>query len=331
MGGIGKLNIHRIDTFDNIEKTIIHPDCIKIANALVTSKVSSELFKELKANSEHSIMVVPFSDGPVGAILTMIETIKKASYFDNITPVYLDMAADCSKARTLCHLKNDISLVPEGAFPFSATFDGGRGEILLNSARSLLGLSKTKEQAAINVRIQTSRIPFLQTTIESFENLNYLDFGYFGEPNPSPYRLVKPVEYPYDWNLGNTDLEKRVPAFVKQLLSQSGYFSGFDSPLRSVEIIRSQIIGHLKQNKNGLSYRQIDTYLSPIYDKSYGLNLPTSQQKQLNYRLVESLVESGVVSKIWVDRLGRDNLVFIDGSPNKDLIQSYFDYYMSEC
>jgi len=296
---------------------------LELRKARRTSLLCSKLLTEAEITSESAVLLIPLSDGPLGAVLTIIELTKGGANFDEVIPVYLENANDYSKAQLLCTQGIDKLISSDRTLPISTTYEGGSGETLLNSVDALTNLCKQKYQFAANVRIQTTRFIEIQSTLDQFGKLDRLDFGYT-EDSISSFQAIHHMAFPGSWDIGKEgEIENKTRAYLKQLLSLQGKFIA--SPLRSVEVVRALIIGGiLSHGFKGVTYTKLFRSLDPVYN---ALNDFKSASRLYRNDITKKMVDSMINCRM-IEREGTLLKACKDGwSSKSDLIDVYLSFY----
>lgn len=302
----------------------------EIYKAQETRNLSKRLTNFLEVSEERGVLIVPFRDGPIATLLTIDELIDNEKNFDYITPAYVKNFGNYSQYSPLFDEKMKNSGKVKRARPFSLTYEGGSGQFLLNSIRTLTDISERTGQIAGNVRFQASRIPGIQTDISDFQGDFEVDFGYKEDSS----QMVSDTDpFPKGWDSSETNEEKQeAKALIRKLLHRSEYFD--ESPFRSVEQIRSLLIARFDDNDEKHQLRRLYKRLDSVYPKLGGFS--TWEKKDRNIvtkSLLNAMAESNILNREY-ERGRESTRVFyskgFEWKDYEDLFESYLTYYNNE-
>jgi len=321
------MKLHQIPDSEICNPKQVPITSLEMIRAARMENLFSDFVKEENIQSDSAILMVPLEDGPLGAIRTIHKITKDIKHFSDVIPLYLNYADDYSQARVFCKKRNEKQLQSNRSLPLSLTYEGGRGEFLLNSIEALADLNKSKNQIAANVRIQTARLPRIQTHLELFEKIDRIDFGY-RENSTEMYTSDVPHRFPACWDVGTEIAEEnKTNALIKEFLFNiQGRFP--ESPLRSTEIIRAHIFGLVLAHKEkGIKCKRLLNILDPVYEK-----LPFLNFEEIEYRndVTMSIIHIMTADNILQMQSITDGQLIKPGSKwesKKNIIDSYTNFY----
>jgi hypothetical protein len=252
----------------------------EVARAIQSKKLAEELVKECGVSERSAVLLVPFEEGPLGALHVMHGLLRASPKpFDRILPMYVQRSEDYSLARVLSPREPEAQKSIQNSLPLGVWYDGYFGEPVVNTVRGIREASDGKgvaENHQLFSTVQLSGIPRLKLEDWSVR----VDLGWVRE---SP-RRGGPEDPPFPIDLNPDELREMTGlsgALLRQVLNnKSGTLS---SPLRSIEILRSEIIkllANTRDKKTGSSrsitrleiYKRIDE-IYPRYATDIGLNV----------------------------------------------------------
>lgn len=257
---------------------------------LVLKTLFIKLAKSVGISSDRGVVILSLEDGPIAA-QQIIDGITEEGMIDKIVPVYLT-EADTPRGASLSvtkvsELKDDEGKPLKNSAALSAFFDGKRGENFLNSVNSLRDINL--EQTSLNVYFPKSKEYTLYDYIDPkvSVNLGYSRDSIENPPNERDFlellSRVKPKDVEY------TELTLR-----KFLVDM---FHKYNTPLRSVEIIRAAIIG-LLEGRPDIDHSKLRWSLQPFYEKLTKLNPLLKfeyERDKITQALLEQLKKAGII------------------------------------
>lgn len=291
---------------------------------LILKTLFIKLAESVGINSERGVVILSLEDGPIAA-QQIIDGITDKGMIDKVVPVYLT-ESDTPRGASLSvnkvsELKDDVGRSLKNSAALSAFFDGKRGENFLNSVNSLRDINL--EQTSLNVYFPKSKEYTLYDYIDPkvTVNLGYSHDSIESPPNERDFlellSRVKPKDVEY------TELTLR--KFLVDI------FHKYNTPLRSVEIIRAAIIG-LLEGRPDIDHTKLRWSLQPFYEKLTKLDPLLKfdyERDKITHALLEQLKKAGIIS--YRGSLGAGN-VFKGPNWNSAtiLVKTYSKFYHDE-
>ena len=260
------IQMHKlIDTEPDDEAIDIDPNNLALKNAYASKSLLSKLLSETNISEDRGIVLLSLQDGPIVAH-EIIDGILKTGLIDDITSAYVLKKPTPQESimgvQRISDIKTINGKVIKGGAALSAFYDGSKGEYFLNSVETLKDISI--KQTSLNVYFPRSRIPHINRTLESFDEVFDINLG---------YAIDTSVEEPRSADF--YDLLKSVPDIGEELNLVGGHIRKFlydydaiyGSPLKAVEIVRAIILGKLSEDTKGISYIELFKRLDPFYSK----------------------------------------------------------------
>lgn len=297
---------------------------LELLRAEETRQLNKNLMEFLEVSEEQAVLLTPFEDGPIGALLTINEAINEGKHVDQITAAYV---RNISNQSALDPIYDDTMKESDSirkARPISIAYHGGKGEILFNSLREMRELSEDDRQIASNVQIQTGRLSSIQSNLMDFEEDFLVDFGFKRDAGRD---AIDVPPFPQSWDSrSSSELKQKCKALIRKLLYNEDYFN--DSPLRSVEQVRAIILTNFEEADRPFRSRDIMSELDDVYDALPGVSDWGTQRRNAVTRSILNGMKQGNILRTVRD----DELKYDKGSnwdDYSDIFDPYIDYYRS--
>lgn len=291
---------------------------------LILKTLFLKLAENVGIDTERGVIMLSLEDGPIAA-QQIIDGILEKGIIDKAIPVYLtesDSARGASlSVQKVSELKDDTGKSLNGSAALSAFFDGKKGENFLNSVNTLRGINL--KQTSLNVYFPKSKEHTLYDYIDPKVSVN-LGYSYDSVQNPPNERdFVELLNSIKPKDVGYTELT------LKKFLVD--IFHRYNTPLRSVEIIRAAIIGILEP-RTDIDHSKLRWNLKPFYEKLIKLDPLFKydyERDKVTQALLEQLKKAGII--IYRGSIGDGNIV---KGPNWDsatiLVRTYSTFYHDE-
>lgn len=285
-------------------------------------QLNEQLMDYLEVSEEQAVLLTPFEDGPIGALLTINEAINEGGHVDQITAAYVKNIANQSALDPIYDdtIKDSESI--RKARPMSIAYHGGKGEILFNSLREMRDLSEDDRQIASNVQIQTGRLSLIQSNLEDFDDEFFVDFGYKRDASSEEINIPP---FPESWDSRESSaLKEECKALIRKLLYNKDYFN--NSPLRSVEQVRAIILTNFSEADRPFLSRDIMSELDEVYNSLPGISDWGMQRRNAVTRsILKGMAESNILRAFRDDELKYEKGA--DWGSYSEIFKPYIDYY----
>ncbi len=319
------IHYHKLDHNENVpvsSEVDFKSDVLQ--RPLILKTLFIRLAESVGINSERGVVILSLEDGPIAA-QQIIDGITDKHMIDKIVPVYLT-EADTPRGASLSvnkisELKDDTGKSLKNSAALSAFFDGKRGENFLNSVNSLRDVNL--EQTSLNVYFPKSKEYTLYDYIDPnvSVNLGYSFDSIESHPNEKDFLDLLSRVRPRDIEYTELTLKK----FLVDI------FHKYNTPLRSVEIIRAAIIG-LLEGRQDIDHSKLRWSLQPFYETLSKLDplLKFDYEKdKITQALLDQLKKAGIIN--YRGFVGTGN---ITKGPNWNsatiLVKTYSGFYHDE-